>query len=255
MVIVTYNINGIRAAIKKGLFDWVKASNPDVIGLQEVKAEKTQVELTEMEELGYHITWHAAKKKGYSGVALLSKSKPQKVDFGIGHSELDQEGRVITAYFENVVIVNAYFPSGASGEDRQLLKIQFLEMMTGHLEKLKAEYSNIILMGDFNIAHLSIDIHNPVRYANVPGFTPPERHWMDQTLEDGFVDTFRYFNTAAGHYSWWSYMNRSRVRNVGWRIDYILCSRPLQPQLKRAVLLPLAMHSDHCPVLATFDLG
>lgn len=246
---VSYNVNGIRAAISKGLIEWVKHSNADVIALQEVKATENQIDKSIFEDLGYYTYWHPAVKKGYSGVALLSKIKPSRVRHGMGLNTYDDEGRMILADFNGFSFANIYFPSGTTGETRQKFKYMFLDDIYGHLQDLKAKQPNLIVCGDFNICHKPIDIHNPVANKNSSGFLPEERAWMDKFTSSGFEDSFRILNQDPHHYTWWSYRANARKNNKGWRIDYHMVSTPLKEKVKRSVILPEAVHSDHCPIL------
>ena len=251
--IITYNVNGIRAAMSKGLIDWMEATKPDVLCVQEIKANPEQVGVFEFEELGYHHYWHPAQKKGYSGVAIFSKMKPDHVEYGCGIEEYDTEGRFIRADFGDVSVVSVYHPSGSSGEDRQSFKMQWLSDFQKYVNKLQKTRPKLILSGDYNICHKAIDIHNPISNANTSGFLPQEREWMEQFINSGFIDSFRYFNQNPHQYSWWSYRANSRAKNLGWRIDYNMVTENLEKNLKRSVILPEAMHSDHCPVLLEID--
>lgn len=253
MRIITYNVNGIRAAINKGFLDWLKSAAPDVLCLQEVKATPDQIDLPALEALGYKHYWHPAQKKGYSGVAILTKLEPREVSYGCGISRYDEEGRVIRADFGDLSVMSVYHPSGSSGELRQDFKMKWLSDFQDYVHQLKQSYPNLVLCGDFNICHRPIDIHNPRSNANTSGFLPEEREWMEQFINTGFIDTFRHFNQEPHHYSWWSYRAGARGKNLGWRIDYNMAAQCLEPRLKRAVILPDAVHSDHCPVLLELE--
>jgi exodeoxyribonuclease-3 len=253
MRIVTYNVNGIRAAMGKGLVEWMKQTDPDVLCLQEIKASPEQVGVFELEEMGYHHYWYPAQKKGYSGVAIFSKIEPKQVTYGCGIKEYDFEGRIIRADFDDVSVMSVYHPSGSSGDERQEFKMKWLSDYSHYINELKKTQKNLILCGDFNICHKPIDIHNPKSNANTSGFLPEEREWMEQFINNGFIDTFRHFNQEPHQYSWWSYRAGSRDKNLGWRIDYNLASENLANRLKRSVILPEAKHSDHCPVLLEID--
>ncbi|MEI8136088.1 MAG: exodeoxyribonuclease III [Bacteroidota bacterium] len=253
MRIITYNVNGIRAAMGKGLIDWMKQTKPDVLCLQEIKATPEQVGVFELEEMGYHHYWYPAQKKGYSGVAIFTKIKPKNVVYGCGIEAYDFEGRVIRADFEDFSVMSVYHPSGSSGDERQAFKMKWLSDYTKYIDELKKTQKNLILSGDFNICHKAIDIHNPKSNANTSGFLPEEREWMEQFINTGFVDSFRYFNQEPNQYSWWSYRAGSRYKNLGWRIDYNLVSESLTERLKRSVILAEAKHSDHCPVLLEIE--
>ncbi len=251
--IITYNVNGIRAALGKGLINWMKLAKPDILCVQEIKAHPEQVAVFDFEELGYEHYWHPAQKKGYSGVAIFTKIKPDKVIYGCGIEKYDFEGRFIRADFGDVSVVSVYHPSGSSGDERQDFKMKWLQDFQKYVDNLKKMRSKLILSGDFNICHKPIDIHNPVSNANTSGFLPEEREWMEQFMQSGFVDSFRYFNTEPHQYSWWSYRAGSRGKNLGWRIDYNLVTENLKKNLKHSVILSEAMHSDHCPVLLDID--
>lgn len=249
MKIVSYNINGIRAALQKDFLSWARATKADILCLQEIKALKEQVDLTGFEDLGYDIHWHPAQKKGYSGVALFTKQKPLHVEHGCGVSKYDDEGRVLRADFKNFSVLTTYMPSGSSSEERQQFKLEWLAFFTDYTKKLQQKIPNLIINGDFNVCHQAIDIHNPVVNKNAPGFTPEERAWFTDFLTLGYIDTFRHFNKDPHHYSWWSYRAGARKKNLGWRIDYQLASESLTKQVKRSLHLPEAKHSDHCPVV------
>lgn len=251
MKIISYNVNGVRSAMNKNWLAWLQATNPDIICLQEIKVlpEQIELELKLIEDMGYHHYWYPAQKKGYSGVAILSKKKPNEITYGCGHELFDAEGRVIRADFDDFSIISAYFPSGSSGEERQGVKFEFLEYFQEYIRQLRWKYPELIISGDYNICHRPIDIHNPKSNANSSGFLPEEREWMENFIQSGFVDTFRYFNPEPHNYTWWSFRAGARQKNLGWRIDYHLVSKELEPRLKRAAILSEAKHSDHCPVL------
>ena len=249
MRIISYNVNGIRAAIKKGFIDWLKTDPADIICLQETKATEQDVDMKEIEKLGYAHHWFSAEKKGYSGVAILSKLPLTAVKKGNGHPESDFEGRVIEATAGDIKIINAYFPSGTSGEERQAFKYKWLDEFSEYLKKERKKNPRIILCGDYNIAHNEIDIHDPKGNKNTTGFLPEERAWMTRFLESGWIDSFREFHKEPHRYSWWSQRFPSvRLNNKGWRIDYITVTAPLQSSLKDADIFPDVKHSDHCPV-------
>ncbi|MDA7706887.1 exodeoxyribonuclease III [Flavobacteriaceae bacterium] len=253
MKIISYNVNGIRAALKKGFIEWLKSANPDVICLQEIKAQEDQLDLSVFEAAGYaHNYWFSAQKKGYSGVAILSKTKPNNIVFGTGIESMDFEGRNIRADFDGVSVMSLYLPSGTNLA-RLEHKLEYMDLFQDYINTLKKDVPNLIICGDYNICHEAIDIHDPVRNKNVSGFLPEERAWMSQFLKNGFVDAFREFNTEPHNYSWWSYRANSRANNKGWRLDYTLVSQSLQEKLKSAVILSEAVHSDHCPVLVELN--
>ena len=253
--IVSYNINGIRAALKKGLVDWLKAGDIDILCVQETKAMPEQVkERMLFEELGYQQYWFSAEKKGYSGVAIFSRIKPSQITTGCGIPAYDQEGRIIRADFGDWTLLNCYFPSGTSGELRQAFKMGFLDDFKQWVNELRKERPKLIIVGDYNIAHQEIDIHDPVRNKKNSGFLPEERAWMTDWFNDGFTDAFRHLNPEKIEYSWWSYRAQARARNKGWRIDYQSVSDNMKDQLLQAYQMTDAVHSDHCPVLLKIQL-
>jgi len=245
--ILSYNVNGIRAALNKGFATWLKATQADVICLQETKALEEQVDTQFLSELGYHHYWFSAQKKGYSGVAIFTKHKPQHVAYGSGIDHMDYEGRILRVDFEAFSVMSLYLPSGTN-PDRLSYKFKFMDEFREYVDQLKQEHPNIIICGDYNICHQAIDIHDPIRNKTVSGFLPEERAWLDQFLKSGFIDSFRHLNPEPHHYSWWSYRANARNNNKGWRIDYALVSVPLQSSIHKSYLLPQAKHSDHCPV-------
>ena len=250
MKIVSLNLNGIRSAIGKGLFEWLEKENPDMFCVQETKAQPDQIDTLTLTGLGYrHSIIHSAVKKGYSGVAVFSKQKPDYYTIGINRPEFDKEGRVIRADFGDITLVCVYIPSGTTGEERQAVKMEFLEVFTGYLLELRKERPNLVICGDYNICHKPIDINHPERHTNVSGFLPEEREWFDRFIDLGFVDSFRVFNQSPEQYSWWSFRAGSREKNVGWRIDYHIVTESLKNRLKTAAIRPEAVFSDHSPVV------
>ncbi|MEO8412049.1 MAG: exodeoxyribonuclease III [Ginsengibacter sp.] len=249
MRIITYNVNGIRSAIKKGFIDWLATDPADIICLQEIKAHKDDIDITSIESSGYRSWWFSSQKKGYSGVAILSKILPDNVEYGHGNKQSDFEGRVLRADFNDITLINAYFPSGTSGEQRQSYKYAWLDEFVSYLDKLRETRKKIIVCGDYNIAHKEIDIHNPVSNKKSSGFLPGERAWLDKFLNNDFVDGFRHLNTEPDQYTWWSVMRPgTRLENKGWRIDYINVSTNLRDMIKDVKIYPEVKHSDHCPV-------
>ena len=226
MKIITYNVNGLRAAVSKGLPEWLAQENPDILCLQETKLQPDQYPGEVFEALGYKSYLYSAQKKGYSGVAILTKQEPDHVEYGMGMEAYDNEGRFIRADFGDLSVVSVYHPSGTSGDERQAFKMVWLEDFQKYVMELQKSRPNLILCGDYNICHEPIDIHDPVRNATNSGFLPEEREWM----------------------TWWSYRFNSRAKNKGWRIDYCMVSEPVRPLLKRAYILNEAVHSDHCPM-------
>ncbi len=249
MRIVSYNLNGIRSALSKGLGDWLTDINPDIFCVQETKAQPEQIDIAYFESLGYQSFWHSAIKKGYSGVGILCKFRPDDVVYGCGIDYIDQEGRVIRADFGGLSILSIYFPSGSSGDERQEVKMRFLKDINDYIQELKQTRTHLVIAGDYNICHQAIDIHDPIRNAQSSGFLPEERAWMDQFLARGFLDSFRERNKEPHAYSWWSFRANARNNNKGWRIDYQMISENLKNEIKFSDLLPEAKHSDHCPTL------
>ncbi|MGQ9848286.1 MAG: exodeoxyribonuclease III [Bacteroidales bacterium] len=248
MNIYSYNLNGIRAALNKGLTAWLKDKNPDLICFQELKAGPEQFDVSEFEQMGYHCLWNPADKKGYSGVATLSKEKPLFYSFGMNNELFDIEGRIIRTDFNDFTHICVYVPSGSMGDARQDFKMRFLDSFYHYVKNLLLEKTNLIISGDFNICHKPIDINHPERHENVSGFLPEEREWVDLFLQLGFIDSFRVFNQQPNQYTWWSYRQQSRAKNLGWRIDYHFVSESLRKNLLSAALHHNTFHSDHCPV-------
>lgn len=247
--ILSYNVNGIRAAMKKGLIDWISAAQPDVLCLQEVKALQEQVDLTPLQEMGYEAHWFSAEKKGYSGVAILTRITPTRVVPGMGMEVYDREGRVIRADYDDFSVISVYMPSGSSGEERQAFKMQWLTDFGDYIADLRKVVPNLIISGDYNICHEAIDIHNPVSNKNSSGFLPEERQWMSDFIATGMIDTFRMHNPDPHNYTWWSYRAGARGKNLGWRIDYHMATESLRKRVTRSGILSDALHSDHCPIL------
>ncbi len=251
--IISYNVNGIRAALNKGLDQWMQNSTPDILCLQEIKANQDQFDVSVFTDMGYHCFWYSAQKKGYSGTAILSKTKPLHVTYGMEHELYDFEGRVIRADYKNFSVISVYMPSGSSGDARQDFKIKFLEDFQNYINLLKQKFPNLIIVGDYNICHQAIDIHNPLRNKMTSGFLPEERQWLTDFMDSGFVDSFRHFNLEPHNYSWWSYRANARAKNLGWRIDYLMVSKALENKLSRGAILSEAKHSDHCPILLEIE--
>ncbi len=254
MKIASYNVNGIRAALNKGFIEWLQQADPDVICLQEIKANKEQLDLNVFAEAGYSYNyWYSAQKKGYSGVAILSKTEPDHIEYGTGIDYMDFEGRNIRADFNGVSIMSLYLPSGTN-MDRLEHKLKYMADFQTYINTLKKEHPNLVILGDYNICHQAIDIHDPVRNKNVSGFLPVEREWIGNFMDSGFIDSFRHFNKEPHQYSWWSYRANARNNNKGWRLDYGMVAQPLEDKLKRAVILSEAKHSDHCPIVVELAL-
>jgi exodeoxyribonuclease III len=251
MKVITYNVNGIRSATQKGLIEWLAQQNADIVLLQEVRALEHQLpDLTSLE--GYSSYWFAAEKPGYSGVGILCKTKPKKVQYGFGSKEFDAEGRVLHLDFEGLSVVSAYFPSGSSSEERQLAKYRFLSEFEPWMQQLKKS-GEVLIGGDLNIAHQEIDLKNWRSNLQSSGFLPDERAWMTRVLENGFKDVFRNHVGQTEHYSWWSNRGRARQNNVGWRIDYQLCTSQLASRVQSAFIYREQFYSDHAPVILEFE--
>jgi exodeoxyribonuclease-3 len=248
MQIVSYNVNGIRSAMGKGLLNWMESRNADVYCFQETKADRTQIDHAPFELFGYKSYWFSAQKKGYSGVAIFTKKEPDNVVYGFGDPGYDAEGRIVRVDYGDLSIISVYIPSGSSGEERQAYKMVWLDHFYRYIEKLRSERQKLIICGDYNICHKPIDIHDPVSNKKSSGFLPEEREWMDRFFASGMVDTFREFNPEPHQYSWWTFRAGARERNKGWRIDYCSVTENLRPELKGAGILQQVVHSDHCPV-------
>ena len=246
--LISYNLNGIRAAATKGLNTWLQHENPDLFCIQELKAQKDQIDIASFENLGYHCYLNPALRKGYSGTAIFSKQKPDNVVFGIGDKRYDDEGRLVRCDFGDITLINSYFPSGTMGDERQAFKMDYLSDFLKYIEELRKTRSKIIITGDFNICHKPIDINKPEKHTKMSGFLPEERAWVDEFQAAGFVDTFRVFCQDSERYSWWSYRFGARPKNLGWRIDYFWVSENLRENLIGADILDQVIHSDHCPV-------
>ncbi|MGG5208544.1 exodeoxyribonuclease III [Chryseobacterium sp. MIQD13] len=249
MKLITYNVNGIRAAFTKDFLGWLKIADPDTICIQESKAGNDQIDIESLEKIGYYSYWHSAVRKGYSGVGIASKIKPNHVEYGCGIESYDNEGRIIRADFDGYSVISVYVPS-ASNIERLEFKMQFCHDFLTYIKELRKTIPNLIISGDFNICHQAIDIHDPVRLKNVSGFLPMEREWMTSFIEEcELIDSFRFFNNEPDNYTWWSYRQNSRAKNKGWRLDYNFATYTLKDKLSRAVILKEAVHSDHCPAL------
>ena len=253
MKLISYNVNGIRSAINKGFVDWLREENPDIIGLQEIKAKENDIDPAIFIDLGYELYWFPAQKKGYSVVAIFTKIKPKSVKYGMGLDKYDDEGRVIQADFDGFSFISSYFPSGTTGDARQDFKYEFLDDIYGYLQDIRLDYPKLVVSGDYNICHKPIDIHNPISNKNSSGFLHEERAWMDKFTESGFIDTFRIFNSEPHQYSWWSFRANSRAKNLGWRIDYHMATFAMRDKLKSALILPHILFSDHCPIVLELD--
>ena len=245
--ILSYNINGIRAALRKNLLNWIKDYDPDIVCFQEIKANEDQFDKSLFSDLGYYNYWFSAQKKGYSGVGIITKIKPENVIYGTGIDYMDFEGRNLRVDFKKISVMSLYLPSGTN-INRLNFKFQYMDDFKTYINNLKSKVPNLIVGGDFNICHKAIDIHDPIRNAKVSGFLPEERDWIDNFIKDGFVDSFRIFNNSPHNYSWWSYRANSRNNNKGWRIDYLLAVEKLKKNITQSYILNDVVHSDHCPI-------
>lgn len=253
MKIISYNVNGIRAAVSKGLYDWLEVESPDILCLQETKAQEEQIDLITMQSMGYQSYIHSAEKKGYSGVALFSKQPADNIEIGMGVPLYDQEGRVLRADFGDLTVVSVYIPSGTTGDIRQDFKMDFLVHFEAYVRRLREERKNVVISGDYNICHKPIDINNPQKHTKSSGFLPDERAWFDDFVASGMIDSFREFDQRPDQYSWWSYRAGAKPKNLGWRIDYHMVSAPLKDKLLGASILPELNFSDHCPIIVELD--
>lgn len=251
--IISYNVNGIRSAEKKGLLNWLASVDPDIVCFQELKANPEDLESALLDPAGYSSYWFPAEKKGYSGVGVYSKRKPLNVTYGCGIEQYDREGRIIRLDFEEFSIMNVYLPSGSSGEDRQSFKEVFMDDFYEYVQGILEDYPNLVICGDLNICHREIDIHNPVSNKNSSGFLPHERAWLSKFMELGLLDSFRMFHPEPDRYSWWSFRAGSRQRNKGWRIDYHLVGESLKGKIVGGDILQDAVHSDHAPILLNLE--
>ncbi|MBN1258585.1 exodeoxyribonuclease III [Candidatus Peregrinibacteria bacterium] len=249
MKLLSWNVNGIRAALNKGFLEWLDKEKPDMLCLQETKAEKSQLPAEAVHPPRYHTYWDSSSvKKGYSGVALFSKEKPLKVERGLGIPKFDAEGRVLMAEYRRFLLYNVYFPNGKMGTDRLNFKLEFYEAFLKKIDALKKKGKKIIFCGDVNTAHEEIDLTHPRANEKISGFLPIEREWIDRVVKHGYLDSLREFHKESGIYSWWDLKSGARQRNVGWRIDYFFVQKELRKNLKSAFTLPEVMGSDHCPV-------
>ena len=246
--ILSYNVNGIRAALRKDLINWIKDVNPDIVCFQEIKANEDQFDTSLFEEMGYYNYWFSAQKKGYSGVGIISKIKPENVQIGTGIDFMDFEGRNLRLDFKKFSVMSLYLPSGTN-INRLQFKFKYMYEFEKYIQSLKSEIPNLIIGGDYNICHQPIDIHDSSpRMEKVSGFLPEERAWIDKFIDSGFVDSFRLHNKSPHKYSWWSYRANSRNNNKGWRIDYLLVSESLKQNISESYILDDVVHSDHCPI-------
>jgi len=248
MRIISWNVNGIRAADKKGLFDWFKKESPDILCLQEIKAQPEQLPPYLKNIPGYHVFWNPAERKGYSGVATFTKEKTQDIKKGFGIEKFDSEGRILITEFPFFTLFNIYFPNGKKNQERLDYKLDFYDTFLGYADNLKEKGKNIVVCGDFNTAHKEIDLSRPKENEKISGFLPVERAWIDTFIDHGYIDTFRQFNKKPNQYSWWDYKTKARERNIGWRIDYFFVNKEFISNVKKAFILQNVMGSDHCPI-------
>jgi exodeoxyribonuclease-3 len=248
MRIFSWNVNGLRAVVKKGFFDWLESEGPDVVCLQEIKARTEDLDEKILNPKGYHAFWNPAERKGYSGVAIFTKKKPVAVHLGLGIERFDCEGRVLRIEFKDFDLFSVYFPNGTSGEERLQYKMEFYDAFLDHCEELRGQGRELVITGDVNTAHKPIDLKNPKANQKNSGFLPKERAWVDKFIEHGYVDSFRAFNEDPDQYTWWSYRFNVRAKNVGWRIDYFFVTEGLMKKVKDSFITPEVMGSDHCPI-------
>ncbi|MEJ2719220.1 MAG: exodeoxyribonuclease III [Deltaproteobacteria bacterium] len=246
--LLSWNVNGIRAAHKKGFLDWLAKESPDIICVQETKAKPEQLPRGLLEPEGYHSYWNWAEKKGYSGVAVYSRHEPVKVETSMGVEKFDKEGRLIKLEYPDFILFNIYFPNGKKDQERLTFKMDFYDTFLAMIEQLRKDHNRLIFCGDVNTAHQEIDLARPKENETVSGFLPIEREWIDKAVTLGYVDTFRHFQPEEVTYSWWDLKSRARERNVGWRIDYVFVTREMLDWVKNAFILTDVMGSDHCPV-------
>lgn len=252
--ILSWNVNGVRAAVKKGFLDWLQKESPDIICIQETKISRENLTKDLLEPPGYHTYWNHAERKGYSGVATIAKESPVDVQNGFGISQFDIEGRVILTEYPEFKLFNVYFPNGKQSEERLKYKMDFYEEFLQYLEPLRAKGEKLIVCGDVNTAHKEIDLARPKENEKVSGFLPVEREWLDKLIDNGYVDIFRRFNPEPGQYTWWDMKSRARDRNVGWRIDYFFITENLVSSVDKAFIMPEVFGSDHCPIALVIKL-
>ncbi|NIM96477.1 MAG: exodeoxyribonuclease III [Anaerolineales bacterium] len=254
LTIYSWNVNGVRAAQKKGFLDWLESTKPNILCIQETKAHPDQLDDELREPFGYHAYWASAERKGYSGVALFTRTEPLSVQIGLGINDYDREGRTIVAEYDDFVLISAYFPNGARDHSRVPFKMAYKEAFLETCNQLRASGRKVIFCGDVNTAHREIDIARPKENANRTGFLPEERAWIDKVVEEGYVDSFRYMNPdRTDAYSWWAYWGKARERNVGWRLDYFFTTPDLTGRFLSADIHSEVYGSDHCPVSLTLD--
>jgi exodeoxyribonuclease-3 len=248
MRLMSWNVNGLRAILKKGFYDWLEKESPDVLGLQEIKAQRDQLPKEFLNLSGYHIYLAPAERKGYSGVALLCKEEPLSVQKGLGIPRFDREGRVIIAEYSNFLLYNVYFPNGKMNKDRLQYKMDFYKAFQAHINSQRKKGHHIVFCGDVNTAHKEIDLAHPKENSKRSGFLPQEREWIDKLIEEGYRDTFRLKNSQPKQYTWWDLRTRARERDVGWRIDYFIVDSSLESRILNVEIQKDIQGSDHCPI-------
>lgn len=252
--ILSWNVNGLRAVHKKGFIEWFLRENPDILCIQETKAAPDQLPRALKHVDGYHAYFCEAEKKGYSGVAIYTKIRPKKVEYGFGIPKFDDEGRILIADYDDFVLLNIYFPNGKMSAERLDYKLEFYDVLLNYANKLKEARKNLIICGDLNTAHKEIDIARPKANEKISGFLPVERAWIDKFISQGYIDTFRIFNNQPDQYTWWSYRTRARERNVGWRLDYFFVNKEFKDKIEDSYILKEVRGSDHCPVGLDIEL-
>jgi exodeoxyribonuclease-3 len=246
--LLCWNVNGIRAAQRSGFLEWLYRESPDILCVQETKANPEQLNQDLREPHGYHVYWNYPERKGYGGVATFTREKPLKVQNGFGVQEFDVEGRVVISEYPEFILFNVYFPNGKKDEIRLKYKLDFYDAFFDYIELLRQKGKRLIICGDYNTAHQEIDLARPKENEKVSGFLPIERAWMDKLVAHGYTDTLRHFSKEPDQYTWWDLKSRARERNVGWRIDYFFVTEDLLPSVSQAFIMPEVMGSDHCPI-------
>ncbi|MCD6461770.1 MAG: exodeoxyribonuclease III [Thermoplasmata archaeon] len=255
-ILLSWNVNGIRAVVRKGFMEWFAETRPDVLCIQETKAGPDQVPSAVAQPPGYHAYWNPAERKGYSGTVTYTRIPPEEVIYGLGEERFDREGRTVITDYGGWVLFNVYFPNGKRSEERLRYKLNFYDKFLEVADRYRRRGKGVVVCGDFNTAHRPIDLARPRENENVSGFLPVEREWIDRFISHGYTDTFRRFHPdEKDRYSWWDYKSRARERNVGWRIDYFFVSNDLLPRVQDAFIMDRVMGSDHCPVGITLDVS
>ena len=252
--IISWNVNGIRAVAKKGFLDFISSESPDILCIQETKAQEDQLTSAIRHPKGYYSYFSSAEKKGYSGVAVYTKDEPISIRKGFENPEFNNEGRILILEYSEFYLFNIYFPNGKMSKERLDYKMKFYDECLLEIEKLHKSGNNVIICGDVNTAHKEIDLARPAENSKISGFLPQERDWIDRLLDSGFLDTFRIFTKEPGYYSWWDLKSKARDRNVGWRIDYFFANKEVKEKIKDASIMSHIYGSDHCPVLLEIDI-